>query len=118
MFNSNEQTSFANKMNLWINLTPLFISLFITLFIFIFGRFLPPKLPLFYSLPWGDSQLVNHQQLLIIPSIITLIALLNLTVSWHLHSSQIFFKKILLSSSILISLILTITFLKIIVIFI
>lgn len=106
------------NLNLWINLTPFFISLFITLFILIFGRILSPKLPIFYSLPWGESQLGTYQQLLIIPSIIILITLLNLIFSWQLHNSQIFFKRILLFSSILVSLILTITFLKIILVFI
>lgn len=108
----------SSRLNLWINLTPLIVSFSFTLFIIIFGRILPPKLPLFYSLPWGDNQLGNHQQLLIIPGIITLITLLNLILSWQLHSSQIFFKRLLLYSSWLITLILIITFSKIIFIFV
>lgn len=87
------------------------------MFILIFFRHLPPKLPLFYSLPWGDEQLANHQQFLIIPASIALIALLNLIISWQLHPSQVFFKKILLTSSLLNSFILTITFVKIFLIF-
>lgn len=104
-------------INIWINLIPLIISLPMTLFVLFFGNFLPPRLPLFYSLPWGDSQLVNHEQFLIIPASISLIALFNLIISRQLHNSQIFFKKLLLFSSLLISLILIITFLKIILIF-
>lgn len=106
------------KINFWIAFTPILITLLITLFIVISIKFLPPKLPLFYSLPWGEKQLADHSQLLIIPAIIALVTLLNLVISWQLHDSQIFFKKILLFSSILISLILTITFLKIMLIFI
>jgi len=101
----------------WITTTPILLALFITLFIAIFANFLPPKIPLFYSLPWGDSQLGSKEQLLILPAIIVLITLSNLIISWQLHSSQIFFKKILIFSSVLISLILTITFFKIVLIF-
>lgn len=106
------------RISLWVNTVPLVLSLFITLFIAFSSRFLPPKLPIFYSLAWGDNQLGTHQQLLIIPSIISLVALFNLIISWQLHDSQKFFKKILNFSSLLISLILFITFLKIILIFI
>lgn len=108
----------ARKVNLLLNLTPLLLSLVLTIFIAVSGKILPPKLPLFYSLSWGDHQLGNHQQLLIIPGIIALITLFNLIISWQLHQSQRFFKKILLIASMLTSLILVITFLKIIFIFI
>lgn len=101
-----------------ISFTLVLLSLLMTLFIVIAFRFLPPKLPLFYSLPWGEKQLAGKFQLLIIPAIIISVAFFNLIISRQLHPSQVFFKKILLFSSILISLILTITFLKIIFIFI
>ena len=108
----------ARKVSLLLNLIPLLLSLVLTVFIAVSGKILPPKLPLFYSLPWGDSQLINHQQLLIIPASISLITLFNLIISWQLHPSQLFFKKILLVASLLISLVLTVTFLKIIFVFI
>ncbi len=101
----------------WVTTVPILLALFITLFIAIFANFLPPKIPLFYSLPWGDSQLGSKEQLLILPAIIVLITLSNLIISWQLHPSQFFFKKILIFSSMLISLILTITFIKIVFIF-
>lgn len=96
---------------------PLLLALIIALFIAIFARILPPRLPLFYSLPWGDSQLVNIQQLLILPASIALISLFNLIISWQLHTTQNLFKKILQFCSLLVSLILTITFVKIVLIF-
>lgn len=101
----------------WIITIPIFSSLLIALFILIFAKLLPPKLPLFYSLPWGEKQLADHQQLLIIPASIILVTLNNLIISWQLHPQQSFFKNILLFSSLLVSLILTITFFKIIAIF-
>lgn len=97
---------------------PLMLSLLMVVIILALYRFLPPKLPLFYSLPWGEKQLAGKEQLLIIPSSIALVSLGNLIFSWHLHSSQDIFKKILYFSSLLITLLMTITFLKIILIFI
>lgn len=106
------------KRSFSIALFPLILSVFITLFIIFSANFLPPKLPLFYSLSWGEKQLAENLQLLIIPASIALIALCNLIISWQLHDSQVFFKKILLFSSVLAGLILTITFLKIVLIFV
>ena len=104
----------ANKFDLWIGLSPLILSLSVTVSIVTALEFLPPRLPLFYSLSWGNGQLATHQQFLIIPASITLITLLNLVISWQLHPSQSFFKKVLLTSSVVVSLILTITFIEMI----
>lgn len=104
--------------HLWLGLSPLIISIFITLTI-VFGlKYLPSKLPLFYSAPWGERQLATHQQMFVIPVSIAFIALLNLAISWQLHPFQSFFKKVLILSSIVSSLILTIAFVKIILLFI
>lgn len=108
----------SKKLHFWLGLSPLILSLAITVAIFTIVNFLPAKLPLFYSLPWGENQLANHQQFLIIPAIITILTLLNLLISWHLHPSQSFFKKALVASSTIVAVILTITFLKIILNFI
>lgn len=107
-----------NNRKFWISFTPLILSLLYTFFILSLSKILPPKLPLFYSLAWGEKQLATHLQLLIIPASITLVTLFNLIISWQLHPQQVFFKKILLSATLLVSLILTITFFKIILIFI
>ncbi len=106
------------RKKIWVALIPLLLSLSVAIFIAISTKFLPPKLPLFYSLPWGEKQLVYHSQLLILPASIILVTLCNLIISWQLHSQQVFFKKILLFSSVLVSLILTITFVKVVLIFI
>lgn len=108
----------SNKLYLWIGLSPLFISLIITVIIFTLFKFLPPKLPLFYSLPWGEGQLATPQQFLVIPASISIVALLNLIISGQLHEQQYFFKKVLLLSSGAVTIILTITFIKIILMFI
>jgi len=64
---------------------PFLFALLISLFVILSAKILPPKLPLFYSLPWGENQLASREQLLIIPAIISLIALTNLALSWQLH---------------------------------
>ncbi|MBI2040133.1 hypothetical protein HYT18_03600 [Candidatus Microgenomates bacterium] len=107
-----------NKFYLWLQALSILIAAFIGLSILLLSKNLPNKLPLFYSLPWGDNQLATHQQFFIIPAIIMLIALGNLAISWHLHLSQTFFKKILMISSLINTLILSLTYLKIIFIFI
>jgi len=108
---------FKLMIDSWATTIPILLALLISMFIVIFASLMPSKMPLFYSLPWGDSQLGSSEQLLILPAIIVLITLFNLILSWQLHPSQIFFKKILNFSSILVSIILTITFIKIVIIF-
>ena len=102
----------------FIQAFPVLITCLMSLFIFLFSKFLPYHLPLFYSLPWGDSRLAIHQQFFIIPGILILITLGNLVISWQLHPTQHFFKKILLFSTLVNAVILTTTFIKIMLIFI
>lgn len=107
-----------SKVYFWASISPLIISLLLTLIILVFLRYLPSKLPLFYSLSWGEEQLATHQQFLIIPASLAIVTLLNLSISWQLHPSQEFFKKILLITPLIINLILGLTFIKIVLIFI
>lgn len=102
-------------------LTPLFISLFIalliTLLIFILYNQLPFKLPLFYSLPWGETQLVAKQQLFLLPIILLVIVLINAFIFSQLHPVQKVLKRLLMFNLIFIDLIIFTTFLKILFIF-
>ncbi len=107
-----------SKIYLWINLSSLLIALLIMITILIFFKFLPAKMPLFYSLSWGNQQLANHQQFFVLPLSIALISLLNLSISWQLHPSQYFFKRVLLISPLIIGILLAVTFIKIVLIFI
>lgn len=108
---------FSVKKNL-LNLFPFFLSLLIAVVVAVFPFILPHKLPLFYSLSWGENQVASSQQFFIIPAIIVLISLVNLSIYAQLHSTQIFFKRILQIASLISSIILLITFIKIILIFI
>lgn len=92
-------------------------SLVVTVTILILLKVLPIKLPLFYSLPWGDSQLVSINQFFILPATLFLMTLINLFLAWQLHPSQSFLKKALLLSLVPISLIVAVTAFKIVTIF-
>ncbi|MEK7617229.1 MAG: hypothetical protein AAB414_04185 [Patescibacteria group bacterium] len=106
------------KFYIWTNILPFTLALILSLIILTLFRFLPPKLPLFYSLPWGDAQLASHTQFFIVPSLLGLITLLNLILSYNLHPAQVFLKKILVAGALISTLILAITFIKIALIFI
>lgn len=108
----------SKKLSFWLSITPFIISVILTLVILLFFRNLPQRMPLFYSLPWGEGQLAAKMQFLILPSIIVLVTMLNLSVCSQLHDSQNFFKKMLGISSFLSSAILTAAFLKIVFLFV
>lgn len=96
---------------------PLVFALITFLTILLFFGSLPAKLPLFYSLPWGENQLASHNQFFIIPATILLITLINLCLAYQLHQTQNFFKLVLYFSFIILSFILTISFIKIVLIY-
>lgn len=79
----------------------------------IFGgfNFLPPLLPLFYGQPEGQSQLVPKPEVLIAPLVAILITAVNITLARLIKNK--FIQKILLVSSFFVSLLITITVIKI-----
>src|SRR3989338_928976 len=83
------------KFYLYLAILPSAVAVLLIFFIIIFFQFLPPRMPLFYSLPWGDLQLANRQQFFMLPTAIIIVNIINLFIIWHLHSSQRFFKNIL-----------------------
>lgn len=106
------------RLYFWASTFPALIVLILSLIILIFFRFLPAKLPLFYSLPWGGQELAGHVQFLILPAVLAVITLLNLVLSFQLHESQSFFKKVLMAATILSALILVMTFAQVVLMFI
>ena len=67
------QEKFNGQIFRW-NLFFLFIQ---GLLLFLKYTDLPPQIPLFYSLPWGESQLANSSLIFILPSISVLILFVN-----------------------------------------
>lgn len=84
----------------------------------VFLNNLPSKLPLLYSLPWGQSQLVSKQQFLLLPAVLIFINLINSLLSLQLHPVQFILKRMLMISLVLINLMVLITAIKILLIFI
>lgn len=79
---------------------------------------LPHLIPLFYSLPWGDDELATLPQFILLPFIILLIILINYSLLWHLHHTQVVLKRFLALSAAVAALLLTITAFRIVFIFI
>jgi len=100
-----------------LEIIPIIVALIFVITIFVFNRFLPPRVPLFYSLNWGEYQLANQLQLYILPAIILCICLVNLMIYWHLREAPLL-KNILLLISIISTLILVVSYTKIVLLFI
>jgi hypothetical protein len=73
---------------------------------------LPPVVPLFYGLPIGAEQLAPTLELFLTPAAGLIITAINILISFI--SKDIFLKKLLIISGTFISLLLTITLIKII----
>ncbi len=101
----------------WATAVSLF-GIAVTLGVFVlYYNELPSQLPLFYSLSWGENQLVPISQIIILPALTVVITLINLLVSWHLHPSQQVLKRMLSLFSASLSSILTLAAIRIIFLF-
>lgn len=107
-----------DKFNFFSILLTILSTLALVIIFLLNQSNLPSKIPLFYSLTWGSSQLVNKSQFVILPLLIFLLTMLNLIISWHLHPSQLVLKRIINISTLLMAFLIFITGVKIIYIFI
>lgn len=108
----------VDKVIFYASASSVIFAILTVIFFSITFTSLPKQLPLFYSRPWGQLQLGSLSQFMIIPSLIILITLINLTISWHLHPSQLLLKRTINLSSTLVALLLFITAARIIFLFI
>lgn len=94
----------------------LFLFILIICFIILAVVFkkLPPAIPLYYSLPWGEDQLAKPSDLFIIPFSLILIFLLNLVLSLTFLKKDPFLTKFLIWNSCFVALAGLITLIKII----
>lgn len=53
-----------------------------------FWRKLPPQVPILYSRPWGEQQLLNKPFILLLPGLAALLTLINLGLVSFLFSNQ------------------------------
>ena len=88
------------------------LSLFVTLLILALKNYLPPEIPLFYGKSTGPEQLTSKFSLMIAPGVAILITTINTILSFLVN--DIFIKKTLVISSVFISLLSSITVIKII----
>lgn len=100
---------------------PLFFSAFsivlLLILLLVFYSHLPDRLPLFYSLSWGEAELVKKDRFFLLPTILLLLTLVNFFITSQLHSLQYILKRILMLSLVLIDLIFLVTTIKILLIF-
>jgi hypothetical protein len=99
----------------------LFISLglilvMVGLFLIVYNK-LPPRVPLFYSRPWGEAQLVSPWLLLVLPALSFFISLLNFILS-GLFFDRPFLVQVLMWASVVFSFLSFFTLFRIIVIII
>lgn len=97
---------------------PVILAIIVAITIMILSGKLPPNLPLFYSLPWGENQLAKTHQLLIIPATFLCVALINLIIYLQINDNYLIFKRILSVTSVIISLVFIISLFQIISIFV
>lgn len=86
---------------LWLLLTTLLTALAAGL-VALTIKDLPPEIPLFYSLPWGESRLTSPIWLWILPAVSGVILLINLLISQFLFETVL--SRILVATTTLVAL--------------
>lgn len=72
-------------------------------FLFWKFNFLPPQIPLYYSLPWGEGQLTQASLLFIFPTISLILLLINHLFAISLVKTSLLLSRILLIISLIFS---------------
>lgn len=74
---------------------------------------LPPQVPLFFSLPWGEKQLASASSLFVLPGFTILVTFFNYFIAALIPQSQFFFRRLLIIFSLIFSLITAISLIQI-----
>lgn len=92
------------------------LALIIFQLVFLFFKFnnLPQQVPLYYSLPWGDSQLASAASLFILPTFSIVVLLINNLIATFFLKNTTLFSRLLTIFSLLFSLISSIALFRII----
>ncbi len=80
----------------------LFIFLELGLLVIKFNS-LPPQVPLYFSLPWGDQRLTSVSSLFLLPSFSILILVLNNFISQILFTTSLLLSRLLVVFSLVFS---------------
>jgi len=86
----------------------------IGIFVFTYGRF-PPQIPLFYSYPWGEDQLVDLWMIGILPLVLNVLYFFNLWLYKKLFPGNFLIKKMFYYLNLFLIISITFIFIKIIV---
>lgn len=98
-----------------VQLAFLFLGLTFLILAFLWLK-LPPQLPLFYSRPWGEEQLVEKNGFLILPISCLVFVLINLRIASIYFKKEFLLSQILVWSSFIIVALTTINIFKILLI--
>jgi hypothetical protein len=90
-----------------------FICLQIGLLIWKF-TVLPPQVPLYYSLPWGEAQLASHSSLFLLPTISIVVLFIDNLFAVSFFKNLSLLSRLSVITSLIISLFFTITLFKIV----
>jgi hypothetical protein len=104
------QQSFNSKFFRW-NL--IFIVIQLIVLIWQFGN-LPQQVPLYYSLPWGEQQLVSTSTLFLIPTFSIVLYLVNHLFAVGYSQKNPLLSQLLIFTSLIVSFFFLLTLLKII----
>lgn len=91
----------------------LFISISLIYLTARFGQ-LPPQIPLFYSLVWGETQLASAAGLFLLPTLSIVVALLNHFLAAFLLKGSTLLSRLLIIFSLVFSVLSTIALFRII----
>ncbi len=74
---------------------------------------IPPQIPLLYTRPWGEDQLVAKKKLFLIPALLLILTPVNLCIGTAFFEREKLLSKIFVSVNFLIALLLSVAFFKI-----
>lgn len=94
----------SDKIVFWGILSSLFLLGFAVVYVFLFYKSLPPVLPIFNQLPWGEERLGDKQKLFLPLEITLFILISNVFFSKFVYKHIPLFARILCATSLLICL--------------
>lgn len=77
-------------------------------------RTMPPQIPLFYSKPWGESQLADYWNIFILPIFLNLLFFLNQYINNRFYKDNYLIRDIIYYLNIFLIISFTLIFIKII----
>jgi hypothetical protein len=113
--NKKQIASLKEDSFVWFSLlSSVFLIILLSLIIFLNWSRLPPRLPLFFSRPWGENQLSPSLGLWLLPALSFSILTLNLLLITSVFKQQILIRRILAGAALIITVLCFITAYKII----